>query len=99
MLNSFKLKLSVCICTHSVLTKLKKNCCLKSLLSSYSWIVTTYFFNSSLKSIEVDDLIVNEKKVKKEEDKEMNTSLCVKFQDAHCFFKYKTQIKIAKTSF
>ena len=38
----------------------------------------TYFFNSFSKNIEVDDLIVNEKKVKKEEGKEMNISSCVK---------------------
>ena len=50
----------------------------------------TYSFNSFLKNIEVDDLIVNKKKVKKEEDKEMNISSCVKLQDAHCFFKHKT---------
>ena len=50
----------------------------------------TYFFNSSLKSVEVDDLIVNKKKVKKEKSKEMNTLSHVKFQNAHCFFKHKT---------
>ena len=38
----------------------------------------TYFFNSSLKNIEIDDLIINEKKIKKEEDKKMNILSYVK---------------------
>ena len=67
------------ICTHLVLTELKKNCHLRSLLLSHLWIVITYSFNSFLKSVKVDDLIVNKKKIKKEKDKEMNTLLCVKF--------------------
>ena len=59
----------------------------------------TYSFNSSSEDIEVNDLIVNEKKVKKEEDKEMNILSHVKFQNAHCFFKHKTQTKTVKASF
>ena len=39
----------------------------------------TYSFNSFLKDVEVDDLIINKKKVKKEENKEMNILLYVKF--------------------
>ena len=50
----------------------------------------TYSFNSSLKNIEINDLIVNEKKVKKEKNKKMNILSYVKLQDAHHFFKYKT---------
>ena len=89
----------MCICTHLALTESEKNYCLKSLLLLYSWIAITYFFNSFLKSIKIDDLIVNEKKIKKEKNKKMNTSSCVKFQDAYCFFKHKTQAEIMKTSF
>ena len=59
----------------------------------------TYFFNFFSKSIEINDLIVNEKKIKKEKDKKMNTLSCVKFQNAHCFFKHKTQAETVKASF
>ena len=59
----------------------------------------TYSFDFSLKNVEIDDLIVNEKKVKKKKNKEMNTSSCIKFQDAHCLFKHKTQAKTMKASF
>ena len=59
----------------------------------------TYSFNSSSKSVEVDDLIVNKKKVKKEKNKEMNTLSHVKLQNAHCFFKHKTQAETAEASF
>ena len=38
----------------------------------------TYSFNSSLKNVKVDDLIMNEKKIKKEKDKEMNNLSYVK---------------------
>ena len=48
-----------------------------------------YSFNSFSKDIEINDLIVNKKKVKKKKNKEMNTLLHVKFQNAHHFFKYK----------
>ena len=69
----------MCICTHSTLIKSEKNCCLKNLLLLHSWIMMTYSFNSFLKNVEVDDLIVNEKKIEKKENKEMNTLLHVKF--------------------
>ena len=69
----------MCIYTHSALIKLKKNCYSKSLLLLHSWIVITYSFNSFLKNVEIDDLIVNKKKVKKEKNKKMNISSCVKF--------------------
>ena len=59
----------------------------------------TYFFNSSSENVEVNDLIVNKKKVKKEEDKEMNTSSHVKLQGAHCLFKHKTQAETAEAPF
>ena len=59
----------------------------------------TYFFNSSLKNVEVDDLIVNKKKIKKEKNKKMNISSCVKFQNAHCLFEHKTQAETTETSF
>ena len=59
----------------------------------------TYFFNFFSKNVEINDLIVNEKKIKKKESKEMNISSCVKFQNAHCFFKHKTQAETVKASF
>ena len=58
-----------------------------------------YFFNSFSKDIEINDLIMNEKKIKKKEDKEMNTLSCVKLQNAHCLFKHKTQAETVKASF
>ena len=79
----------MCICIHSALIELEKNHHLKNLLLLHSQIVITYSFNSSLKSVEINDLIMNKKKIKKEKNKEMNISLCVKFQDAHCLFKHK----------
>ena len=39
----------------------------------------TYSFNSFLKNVEIDDLIINKKKIKKEKDKKMNTLSYVKF--------------------
>ena len=39
----------------------------------------TYFFNFFLKNVEVNDLIVNKKKVEKEKDKKMNILSYVKF--------------------
>ena len=59
----------------------------------------TYSFNSFSESIEVNDLIMNKKKVKKEEDKKMNILSHVKLQNAHCLFKHKTQAKTVETSF
>ena len=59
----------------------------------------TYFFNFSLKNVEVDDLIVNKKKVKEKKSKEMNTSSCVKLQNAHCLFKHKTQAETVEAPF
>ena len=38
-----------------------------------------YSFNFSSESIKIDDLIMNEKKIKKEENKEMNTLSHIKF--------------------
>ena len=58
-----------------------------------------YFFNFFSKSVEINDLIMNEKKVEKEESKEMNILSHVKFQNAHCLFKHKTQAKIMKAPF
>ena len=59
----------------------------------------TYFFNFFLKSVEINDLIVNKKKIKKKINKKMNISSCVKFQDTHCFFEHKTQAETVKASF
>ena len=89
----------MCICTHSALIKLEKNCHSESLLLLHLWVAITYSFNSFLKNVEVNDLIVNEKKIEKEESKKVNTSSCVKFQGAHCFFEHKTQAETAETSF
>ena len=50
----------------------------------------TYSFNFFLKNVEINDLIMNKKKIEKEENKEMNILSHVKFQDAHYFFKHKT---------
>ena len=76
-LNFFKLKLSVCICTHSALIKLKKNYYLKNLLLLHLWIMMTYSFDFFLKNIEVNDLIMKKKKKKKK--KKMNILSYVKF--------------------
>ena len=76
------------ICTHSALIKSEKNYCLKNLFLSHCLknlflshlqIAITYSFNSFLKSVEVNDLIMNKKKVKKEENKKMNILSHVKF--------------------
>ena len=75
MLNSFLLKLFVCICTQSALITFKKICQLRVLLLLHLQILMTYFLNSSLMSLRVNDLIVNEEK--KEKDKEMNNSLFI----------------------
>ena len=99
MLNSFKLKLLVCICTHSALIKSEKNCCSEGLLLLHLWVVITYSFDFFLEDVEVNDLIMNKKKIKKEEGKEMNILSHVKFQDAHCLFEHKTQAETVKASF
>ena len=39
----------------------------------------TYSFNFFLKDVEINDLIVNKKKIKKEKDKKMNILSYVKF--------------------
>ena len=59
----------------------------------------TYSFNFFLKNIEVDDLIMNKKKIKKKKNKKMNTLSHIKFQNAHHFFKHKTQAETVKASF
>ena len=59
----------------------------------------TYSFNSFLKNVEIDDLIMNEKKVKKKKNKKMNILSHVKFQNAHYFFKHKTQAETVKAPF
>ena len=59
----------------------------------------TYSFDSFSENVEVDNLIMNKKKIKKEKNKEMNTLSHVKFQDAHCFFEHKTQAETMKASF
>ena len=59
----------------------------------------TYSFNFFSKDIEVNDLIVNKKKVKKEKNKKMNILSHVKLQNAHHFFEHKTQARIAEASF
>ena len=38
-----------------------------------------YSFNFFSKNVEVDDLIMNEKEIKKKKNKKMNISSCVKF--------------------
>ena len=75
MLNSFSLKLSVCICTQSALITFKKICWLRVLLLSHLWILITYFLDSFLMSLKVNDLIADEEE--KEENKEMNDSLFI----------------------
>ena len=79
----------MCICTHSALIKLEKNCYSKNLLLLHLQVVIIYSFNSFSKSIKVDDLIVNKKKVKKKQNKKINILSHIKFQNTHCFFKHK----------
>ena len=75
MLNFFSLKLFVCICTQSALITFRKIYQSEILLLSHLQVLTTYFLNSFLMSLGVNDLIVNEEE--EEEDKEMNDSLFI----------------------
>ena len=75
MLNSFSLKLFVCICTQSALITFKKICQLRILLLLHLQVLITYFFDSFSMNLRVDDLIADEEE--EEKDRKMNDSLFI----------------------